>query len=332
MVKNNKKVLGRGLNSLLGSDSYENDKRYSDIEISTNNKNEEVNTIPGEVKIRKVKSEKSNIDNSTINEDQQNILEVDIENVIANPNQPRTNFNQDELEELANSISRNGLLQPILVCNKNNGKYEVIAGERRLRACKIAGKKKVPIIIRDTDEEKKLELALIENIQREDLNPMEEAYSYKKIIETKGVSHAELATIVSKGRSTITNSLRLLDLPEKAQELLYKNKITAGHARAILSVTTNMGKEKLTNKIIDDKLTVRESEQLANLYNGQSTKALKTVKPTAPKSYKMAAKAIKEYLGNQVRVKRVKGKSKIEIDFNDERDLKRIIELILPNE
>ena len=330
-----KKGLGRGLNSLLGGDSYEEDIRYNaDSNDENNDYSNEIEGFDGEVKIREAepkqtakkpaKKQGAKKTKST----SQGVVEVPISQLKANPDQPRKNFSQQELEELADSIKRNGLLQPILVCTSGDG-YEVIAGERRLRACKIAGLKKVPIIVKQTNKNKKLELALIENIQREDLNPMEEAYSYKKILETQGISHSELATIVSKARSTITNSLRLLELPENAQKLLFDGKITAGHARAILSVSTQMGKEKLSKKIIDEKLSVREAESLANLYNGQNTKALTTVRPAAPKSYKKAAKLLRDHLGNNVRVKKAKGKNKIEIEFNDERDLERILGLIV---
>lgn len=331
MVKNNKKGLGRGLNSLLGGENYESNEQV----IEENN--DTIEEFDGEVKIREVDSKEENksSNNSEIKsqkeDDKQHILELPIDKLEANPDQPRKTFNQQELDELADSIKRNGLLQPILVCTKDKG-YQVIAGERRLRASKIAGLKKVPIIIKETDENKKLEIALIENIQREDLNPMEEAYSYKQILDTQGISHAELASVVSKARSTITNSLRLLDLPEDAQKLLYDNKITAGHARAILSVTSKMGKEKLTNKIVQDKISVREAETLANLYNGQDTKALTTVRPAAPKSYKKAAKMLRDYIGNNVRVKKAKGKNKIEIEFGDERDLERVLGLIIQEE
>lgn len=332
MVKNSKKGLGRGLNSLLGGEEF--------VETTDNNENGALDNFDGEVKIRQVKretpekevkEEKKQATTPPAVKNEQNILEVSLNDVVANPNQPRKKFNQQELDELADSIKRNGLLQPILVCKKDD-KYEIIAGERRMRASKIAGLSKVPIIIKETDENKKLELALIENIQREDLNPMEEAYSYKQILETQGISHSELASIVSKARSTITNSLRLLDLPDDAQKLLQDNKITAGHARAILSVTSKMGKEKLTNKIIEDKISVREAETLANLYNGQNTKALTTVRPAAPKSYKKAAKLLRDHIGNNVRVKKAKGKNKIEIEFGDERDLERILGLIIHEE
>lgn len=337
MAKNNKKGLGRGLNSLLGGDSYESDMQYSVDPIEETK--EDLDEFDGEVKIRKVETKAKKEESKPAKKQPkektsasgQNILEVSISKIVANPNQPRKNFKQQELDELADSIKRNGLLQPILVCPKDD-QYEVIAGERRLRASKIAGLKKVPIIIRQTNENKKMELALIENIQREDLNPMEEAYSYKKILDTQGISHSELASLVSKGRSTITNSLRLLELPEDAQKMLYDGKITAGHARAILSVSSNMGKEKLTKKIVDEKLTVREAEALANLYNGQNTKALTTVRPSAPKSYKKAAKLLRDYFGNNVRVKKAKGKNKVEIEFGDEKDLERILGLIIKEE
>lgn len=339
MARNNKKGLGRGLNSLLGGETYETDSRFN-VEEQEEESFEEIEGFDGEVKIREVhkneskpaekkeKKEKKPVDSKN---NEQAVLEVPLSSIHANPDQPRKIFNQQELDELADSIKRNGLLQPILVCPKDEG-YEVIAGERRLRASKIAGLKKVPIVVKQTNKNKQLELALIENIQREDLNPMEEAYSYKKILDTQGISHSELATIVSKGRSTITNSLRLLDLPEQAQKLLHDGKISAGHARAILSVSSNMGKEKLTKKIIEDKLNVREAEALANLYNGQNIKALTTVRPAAPKSYKKAAKMLRERFETMVKVKKAKGKNKIEIEFSDEKDLERIVGLIIRDE
>lgn len=330
-----KKGLGRGLNSLLGGDSYEEDIRYNvDSTEPENDYSDEIEGFDGEVKIRDAEPKQTTKRPAKKQETKkpkasgQGIVEVPISQIKANPDQPRKNFSQQELDELADSIKRNGLLQPILVCTQGDG-YEVIAGERRLRACKIAGLKKVPIIVKQTNKNKKLELALIENIQREDLNPMEEAYSYKKILDTQGISHSELASIVSKARSTITNSLRLLELPEDAQKLLFEGKITAGHARAILSVSTQMGKEKLSKKIVDEHLSVREAESLANLYNGQNTKALTTVRPAAPKSYKKAAKLLRDHLGNNVRVKKAKGKNKIEIEFGDEKDLERILGLIV---
>ncbi len=336
MAKSNKKGLGRGLNSLLGGDSYEEDLRYNvSTADNTEDFSEEIDGFDGEVKIRDVEQTKQSPKKSSGKTADKKpkaagsgILEVPIGQIVANPNQPRKVFNESELRELADSIKRNGLLQPVLVSSKDGG-YELIAGERRLRACKLIGMKKVPVIVKQTNKNKKLELALIENIQREDLNPMEEAYSYKEILDSQGLSHAELAKVVSKARSTVTNALRLLELPDEAQKMLSENKITAGHARAILSVSTQMGKEKLTKKIIEDKLTVREAESLANLYNGQSGKALTTVRPAAPKYFKKAAKLLKDHFGTNVKVKKAKNKNKIEIEFIDEKDLERILGLIV---
>ena len=336
MAKTNKKGLGRGLNSLLGGDSYEEDLRYNvSTADNTEDFSEEIDGFDGEVKIRDVEQPKQSPKKSPAKTADKKskaagsgILEVPIGQIKANPNQPRKVFNESELRELADSIKRNGLLQPVLVSSKDGG-YELIAGERRLRACKLIGMKKVPVIVKQTNKNKKLELALVENIQREDLNPMEEAYSYKEILDSQGLSHAELAKVVSKARSTVTNALRLLELPDDAQKMLSENKITAGHARAILSVSTQMGKEKLTKKIIEDKLTVREAESLANLYNGQSGKALTTVRPAAPKYFKKAAKLLKDHFGTNVKVKKAKNKNKIEIEFTDEKDLERILGLIV---
>ncbi|MDO5328732.1 MAG: ParB/RepB/Spo0J family partition protein [Coriobacteriia bacterium] len=307
-----KSGLGRGLSSLMG-ETFKEEVIPSKI-------------VPPQ---KEIKEEPKIRERKAVKEKKESVIEVPITDVVANPNQPRTSFTKQELEELSESIKRNGLLQPILVCKTKNEKYEVIAGERRLRACKMAGLKSIPIIVKQIDENKKLELALIENIQREDLNPMEEAYSYKKLLKEQNVSHAELATIVSKARSTITNSLRLLELPEDAQELLYKNIITAGHARAILSVKSNESRDKLIDKIVNENLSVRESERIAALLNNQSMKALTTARPITPKSYKKAAKVLKDYLGNQTKVKKTKDKNKIEIEFKDERDLERILNLIV---
>ena len=168
------------------------------------------------------------------------IDEVDLNSIEPNPDQPRTYFKQEEIEELATSIERDGLLQPILVRSIAKGRYQIIAGERRWQACKSLGLKTVPIRIKEADDDKALELALIENIQRSDLNPIEEAYGYRRLMERQNMTQSEVAQAVSKGRSTIANSLRLLELPEDAQQLLFEEKISAGHARAILSIPSHI--------------------------------------------------------------------------------------------
>lgn len=251
--------------------------------------------------------------------------EVSIELVRPNPDQPRMHFNKEELEELSSSIKKDGLLQPILVREVNDG-YEIIAGERRWQACKLAGMEKVPVRIKDADDMKVLELALIENLQRSDLNPIEEAYGYKRMMERSGRTQSEVAAAVSKGRSTIANALRLLDLPEEAQQLLYEERITAGHARAILSIPTEEGRQKLTNKLKNEKLSVREAESIARLFAGRAKAAEQPPRPPMPKFYKKTAKNLTEQLGTKVRIRSANGKNKLEIEFKDEDDLQRLLE------
>lgn len=255
--------------------------------------------------------------------------EVDIDLIEANPYQPRTNFKKEELEELAESIKKNGLLQPILV-RETNGVYQIIAGERRWQACKLLGLKKVPVRIKEADDDETIILALIENIQRSDLNPIEEAYGYRRMMERGKMTQSEVAQAVSKGRTTITNALRLLELPEDAQQLLYEERITAGHARAILSIPTKEGRKKLTERLMEEKLSVRDAEKIARQLSGKATKK-PTVKVQAPKSYKTVARALSDSLGTEVKIKSAQGRNKIEVAFKDEADLERLFRLIAKN-
>ena len=251
---------------------------------------------------------------------------VAIDSVHPNPDQPRTQFDESELAELSESIKKNGLLQPILVREVEDG-YQMIAGERRWQACKKLGLEKVAVNVTEADDSKSLILAMIENIQRADLNPMEEAYGYRMLMERGKLTQAKLAEVVSKGRSTIANSLRLLDLPDSAQQLLLDGKITAGHARAILSIPTPEGQALLTKKLAEEDITVREAENLARLYAGRKTEAPK--RAATPKSFKRVAKSLREALGTNVRVKTVSGKNKIEIEFADEAQLQSIFQKIM---
>lgn len=257
---------------------------------------------------------------------------VALDKVQPNPDQPRTNFKPEEIEELANSIKKEGLLQPILV-RKVGENYQIIAGERRWQACKSLNMKEIPVRFWAADNDKALELALIENIQRTDLNPIEEAYGYKRLMERRGMTQSEVAQTVSKGRSTIANALRLLDLPEEAQQLLFEEKITAGHARAILSIPDVEGRKTLTQKLIDEKLSVRETEAIARLLSGraQAKETGKNKRVPAPASFKKAARGLTRFLSVPVRVKTVQGKNKIEIQFKDEAELERILSLIAEN-
>lgn len=254
--------------------------------------------------------------------------EVPIELVHPNPNQPRMHFNKEELDELALSIEKDGLLQPILVREDSEG-YEIIAGERRWQASQLAGLKKVPVRIKEADDMKVLELALIENLQRSDLNPIEEAYGYKRMMERGNRTQSEVASAVSKGRSTIANALRLLDLPEDAQQMLYEEKITAGHARAILAIPSDEGRAKLTEKLAKEKLSVREAESLARLIAGREKQKNNPVKkPPKPRFFRRAAKDLSESFDTKVQVRSVNGKNKIEIEFKDEEDLHRLYDLM----
>ena len=248
--------------------------------------------------------------------------ELSIESIVPNPNQPRTHFNESQLEELSESIQENGVLQPLLV-RKKGKKYEIIAGERRYQASKMAGLKKVPVIIKEVDDQKMLELALIENLQRSDLNPIEEAKGYKQLIKASGMTQEALANAVSKSRSTITNSLRLLDLPEQVQEMMYEGKLTSGHARAILAVPFDEARVKLAEKVVAEGLSVRATENLAPLFSvGETPKA---PRPVTPQSYKKAARVLSQLFNTGVKVRSSRGKNKIEIEFKDEEDLQRIL-------
>ena len=249
--------------------------------------------------------------------------EVPVSSVEPNPDQPRIAFNQDDLEELAQSIRKNGMIQPILVRPIGANRYQIIAGERRWQACKMAGLKMIPVSIREADDDGAIELALVENLHRNDLNPIEEAYAYKRLMDKQGLTQSELAQMMSKGRSTIANAIRLLDLPESAQQLLFEEKITPGHARAILSIPSKEGREALTKKLVEEKLSVRDTENLARLFAHKRPEPPR--KPPMPASYKKVARSLRRMLQTGVRVKVSGGKNRLEIEFKDEEDLQRLL-------
>lgn len=326
--------LGRGLGSLLPG-SYESpapvspapERQRVTIEVDEEAAREApVSTWPVRTMVE-LEEEPVKVSEPIVREaiiEESRIDEVGIDRIAPNPDQPRTQFKKEEIEELAASIEKDGLLQPILVRQIADGTYQIIAGERRWQASKAAGLKKVPVRIKEVDDDQALELALIENIQRSDLNPIEEAYGYRRLMERRSMTQAEVAQAVSKGRSTVANALRLLDLPEEAQQLLFEEKITAGHARAILSVPTAEGRLSLTQKIIDNGLNVREAENLARLMSGKKDSSASAPREPMPAVYKSVAKTLRETLKTNVRVKSSKGKNKIEIEFKDEEDLRRL--------
>ena len=254
--------------------------------------------------------------------EQKEETKVPIDKINPNPNQPRTLFNETLLNELADSIRENGVLQPLLVRKKGKG-YEIIAGERRYQASKIAGLEELPVIVKEVDDQKMLELALIENLQRSDLNPIEEAKGYRQLIKASGITQEALSKAVSKSRSSITNSLRLLDLPEPVQQYLFDGRLTAGHARAILAVPYEEQRIKLADKVVAEGLSVRATENLAPLFSVGETP--RTPRPVMPQSYKRAARVLRQALNTNVKVKSSRGKNKIEIEFKDEEELTRIL-------
>lgn len=339
MAKQTRSGLGRGLSSLMGSAvetapqsrnpnreqvEYEEDFDYTNVSRETNH-----SAKPEATPIKEVVEERidEKVEKATPKGE---ITELPIDQVQPNPDQPRTNFEQEELEELSNSIKRDGLLQPILVRPVADGEYQIIAGERRWQASKLAGLNKVPVRIKEADDGKALELALIENLQRSDLNPIEEAYGYKRLMDRNRMTQADIAQAMSKGRSTIANALRLLELPEDAQQLLFEGKITAGHARAILSVTSTEGREKLTEKLKEKKLSVREAESLARLMSMKPGE--RKPKEPLPQTYRTVAKTLKDVLKTPVKIKNSNGKNKIEIEFKDESDLRRIFSELVNEE
>ena len=254
------------------------------------------------------------------------VKEVAIGEVHRNPNQPRTKFDQEDLDELSASIKEVGIIQPIVVRKDTQG-YEIIAGERRYQAACAAGLENVPVVVRDdTDDITSLQLALIENIQRADLNVIEEARAYRDLIERSAMTQEELAKSVSKSRSAIANVLRLLELPDEVQEMVYAGQLSAGHARAILMAKGDEARIALAHRVVSEKMTVRIVEAIAPTFTGEEKPVRQKVQ--IPASYKKAAKTLKEGLGTPVRIKESKGKYRIEIDFENEEHLEQLMAMI----
>ena len=253
---------------------------------------------------------------------------VKINMVEPNREQPRKNFEEDSLLELADSIKQFGVLQPLLV-RKRNDYYEIIAGERRWRAAKLAGVKEVPVIIKDYSEQEVVEIALIENIQRENLNPIEEAMAFKKLLTEFKLKQDEVAERVSKSRTAVTNSMRLLKLNERVQQMIIDDMISTGHARALLAIEDQEQQYILANKIFDEKLSVRETEKLIkDLKNPKKEKEKKAVENAF--IYQDIAEKMKQVLGTKVSVSsKPNGKGKIEIEYYSNSELERMFDMIM---
>ena len=279
----------------------------------------------GETKTKKETAAKSKTE-TTEGEEPQTL--VKITKVEPNREQPRKNFDEDALQELADSIKQFGLLQPILVQDRKDY-YEIIAGERRWRAAKLAGLKEVPVIIRNYTEQEIVEISLIENIQREDLNPIEEAQAYKRLLTEFHLKQDEVAERVSKSRTAVTNSMRLLKLDERVQQMVIDEMLTTGHARALISIEDRDLQFQMANQIFDNKLSVRETEKLVRKLGEEKEETTKTKEPDVEIIYRNLEEKVKEILGTKVQISHKKNNSgKIEIEYYSNEELERIIELL----
>ncbi|MGH9752717.1 MAG: ParB/RepB/Spo0J family partition protein [Blastocatellia bacterium] len=257
------------------------------------------------------------------------MMEVDIDLIDPNPAQPRGRFNEDKLDELAQSIRANGLVQPLLLRRGSNGRYQIVAGERRWRAAQRAGMHRINAVVRSIPDSKLLELALIENIQREELNPIEEALAYQKLKHNLGLTDDEIAQQVGKDRSSINNYLRLLKLPEDVQRMLEDNLISMGHARALLGLDTKDHIRRLANEVAEKKLSVRQTEQAVKRVTSPQSLKEKSTPSDNDANIRAAELKMKRFLGSQVRIHIGHNGGRIEIEFGSANELDRIYSIIM---
>ncbi len=314
-----KNGLGRGLDALFPEKKSAVKESVKKATVKTENK-----TVVPE-KTTDDTTEESN--RSTIGHKKTAMI-VKISSVEPNVNQPRKQFDEDALLELSESIKQYGVLQPLLVSDKKDY-YEIIAGERRWRAAKLAGLTEIPVIVKEFSEQELVEISLIENIQREDLNPVEEAMAYKRLIDEFHLKQDEIAERVGKSRTAVTNAMRLLKLSEKVQQMLIDEMITAGHARAILSIADKEKQESIAMKVFDEKLSVRETEALVKRMLEPPKTAKKSKFSSAEDAiYESLEEKMKSIMGTRVQIHRKKNdKGKIEIEYYSKDELERIIDL-----
>jgi ParB family chromosome partitioning protein len=260
-------------------------------------------------------------------------VEVALSALKANPHQPRQEFSESSLRELADSIREKGVLQPILVEPAEEGEYFIIAGERRARAARLAGLETIPVIVRQFTQQEMLEIALVENIQREDLTPLEQAHAYRNLMDMAGLGQEQLAQRVGKERSTVANTLRLLKLPEDAQDALSRGHITAGHARALLMVVNPADASVLLKRLVSSGLSVREAEDAASALNQGRRGAPKGTQKAGAAArvdpeLREAQQALLEKLGTKVEIRGTQRRGKIEISYFSPEDLERLLKLI----
>ena len=301
-----KRGLGRGLSNLIPTDDT-----TEDVTTKTS-KQTKTGTVTKTEIVKKVEQ--------TLN----------INRIEPNKNQPRKEFNEDALQELADSIKQFGVIEPLVVV-KRKGYYELIAGERRWRAARLAGLKEVPVVIKDYDDQQSVEIALIENIQREDLNPIEEAHAYERLIQEFNLTQDEVAERVSKSRTTVTNALRLLKLTEKVQQMLIDDMLSTGHVRALITIADPQLQYETAMYIFDKKLSVRETESYVKKLLNKKPKEKTSEKedPELSFLYKAIENRLKESLGTKTTIKaKTKDSGKIEIEYYSQEDLERITQLL----
>ena len=252
---------------------------------------------------------------------------IDINLIKSNESQPRKSFDDEKIMELAESIKSNGIIQP-LILRKDKDEYIIVAGERRWRAAKYIGIKEIPSVIMDLTEEQILEISLIENIQREDLNSIEEAIAYKKLISDFDLTQEQLSKRIGKSRVAITNTMRLLNLSEDVQQYIIEGVISEGHGRALLAITDSKLQCELAQNVIDDKLSVRELEFLIRKLKTKSEPSKSKAKKETNPYYKEVIEKLENYFGTKVNVTNKNNKGKIEIEYYSEEDLQRILEII----
>ena len=253
--------------------------------------------------------------------DKSSVQEISIAEIVPNPHQPRTEFNEEKLQELSNSIKTHGIIQPLIVTKKEAGGYELIAGERRLQAAKLAGLQNVPVIVREASEQNKFELAIIENVQRHDLNLIEEATSYKKLADEFNLSQEEIAGRVGKSRSVVANRMRLLTLPIEIQKALNSGKITEGHAKLLLAIPNPEKQRAFYEMILKDKLTVRQTESLTGEISVRTHKRKITIDP----EMKNREEEISSVLGTKVKIKKSGTGGRIVIEYYSQEELDGIL-------
>lgn len=264
-----------------------------------------------------------------VHKEQKNEETIKLSLIEPNREQPRKVFNDEQLQELADSIKQYGVIQPLLV-QKKEDYYELIAGERRWRAAKLAGLKEVPVLVREYDKQRSMEIALIENVQRADLNPIEEAMAYQQLMKEFGLKQEEIASRVSKNRATITNTLRLLKLPQQVQQMLVENRISGGHARTLLAIEDAGLQIQLADQIEKDNLSVREVEKAVKRL-GKEPKGKKKIERSEALDliFQELEERMKSAIGTKVSINRKdKNKGRIEIEYYSESELERIVELI----